>query len=149
NLVRVATLMLGNAGSNRSYRFLGVPDGHHDLSHHGNKPEKLAGVRAINRFHMEHFAAFLQRLAALREGDRDLLQQSAIVYGSGRGDGGQHNPDNLPVVLCGGGGRAIAGGHHSLCARETPMANLYLALLSAFGVPATSFGDSTAPLPLR
>jgi hypothetical protein len=149
DLVRIATLMLGNAGSNRSYRFLGVPDGHHDLSHHGKKPEKLAGVRAINRFHMERFASFLQRLAGTREGDRDLLQQSAIVYGSGIGDGDQHNHDDLPVVLCGGGGGAIAGGHHSVCARETPMANLYLALLSAFGVEASSFADSTGSLPLQ
>lgn len=145
---RVATLMLGNAGSNRSYRFLGVPDGHHDLSHHGGDANKLAGIRAINRFHVERFAVFLQRLAALRDGSSDLLAASAIVYGSGLSDGNRHNHDDLPVLLCGGGGGAIAGGRHVVMAQETPMANLYVALLAVLGAPTERFADSTGALAL-
>jgi hypothetical protein len=148
DLTRVATLMLGNGGSNRSYRFLGVPDGHHDLSHHGGDAGKLAGIRAINRFHVERFAHFLQRLAATHDDAGDLLGASAIVYASGLGDGNRHNHDDLPVLLCGGGGGAITGGRHVAFARETPMANLYLALLDAFGVRAERFADSTARLAL-
>lgn len=148
DLTRVATLMLGNAGSNRSYRFLGVPDGHHDLSHHGGDAGKLAGIRAINRFHVERFATFLQRLATSRDGSGTLLDAAGIVYGSGLGDGNRHNHDNLPVLFCGGLGGACVGGRHVDLGRETPMANLYLSLLGAFGVREERFADSTGPLAL-
>jgi hypothetical protein len=145
---RVATFMLGNAGSNRSYPFLGVPDGHHEVSHHGRKPEKLAAIRAINRFHVEQLAAFLQRLAAQRDGDGDLLGNALVLYGSGISDGDRHNHDDLPVLLCGeGGGRHRAGAHVRL-PKDTPMANLHLAVLHALGVDEPRFADSTAPLPL-
>lgn len=145
---RVATLMLGNAGSNRSYRFLDVPQGHHDLSHHGGDAQKLAGIRAIDRFHVEHFAAFLQRLQAQRDGDGDLLGQSMVVFASGIGDGDRHNHDDLPVLLAGGGGGAVRGDRHEVVPRRTPMANLYLAVLRAMGVAAESFADSTGAVQL-
>lgn len=146
---RIATFMLGNAGSNRSYKFLDVPDGHHDLSHHGKKPEKLLGIAAINRFHLERFAAFIARLQRQRDGDSDLLRQSMIVYASGIGDGDRHNHDDLPVVLCGGGGGAVAkAGRHAVFDRDTPMANLYLAIARAMGLPIESFADSAGVLAL-
>ncbi len=53
--------MFANAGSNRSYREIGVGDGHHDLSHHGKNSEKQAGVHKINLFHARLFNQFLQR----------------------------------------------------------------------------------------
>jgi hypothetical protein len=146
---RIATFMLGNAGSNRGYDFLGVPDGHHDLSHHGKKPEKLAGIRKINRFHTEAFATFLQRLAAQREGDGNLLDQALVVYGSGIGDGDRHNHHDLPILLCGGGGGAHRGGAHVRFEQETPAANLHLAILRAFGIGDERFADSTQALALR
>ncbi|MBL8754829.1 MAG: DUF1552 domain-containing protein [Planctomycetes bacterium] len=146
---RIATFMLGNAGSNRGYDFLGVPEGHHDLSHHGKKPEKLAGIRKINRFHTEAFAVFLQRLTAHREGDGGLLDQTLVVYGSGIGDGDRHNHDDLPVLLCGGGGGVHRGGAHVRLGKDTPMANLYLAVLQAYGCRDERFGDSTGTLDLR
>src|SRR5262249_31158475 len=62
DMTRVATFVFANEGSNRSYRQIGVPDGHHDLSHHGNNKEKLAKIRKINRFHMTQFAYFLEKL---------------------------------------------------------------------------------------
>lgn len=141
---RVATLMLGNGGSNRSYKFLDVPEGHHDLSHHGKKAEKLAALAKINRFQIERFAAFLGRLAAAREGEHDLLHQSLIVFGSGLGDGDRHNHDDLPVILAGEGGGAAKGrGHVRLPGKETPMANLYLALIRALGSRDEAFADSS------
>lgn len=146
---RVVSFMLGNAGSNRSYRFLGVNDGHHELSHHKGEPRKLQGIRRINRFHTEQFGAFLQRLDAAADGDGSLLDRSLIVYGSGLSDGNRHTHDELPVVLCGSGGGAVAGGRHVVLPRRTPMANLYLAIQQAMGVAADSFADSTGPLLLR
>lgn len=145
---RIATLMLGNAGSNRSYRFLDVPEGHHELSHHGRRPEKLAAIRKINRFHVEQFAAFGSRLQAQPEGDADLLRQSLIVYASAIGDGDRHNHDDLPVVLLGNGGGKVRGGRHLVSPRDTPMANLYVSIAAAMSAPQPGFADSTGPLPL-
>lgn len=139
---RVATLMLGNAGSNRSYRFLGVPEGHHDLSHHGKDPHKLAGIRAIVRFQVEGFATFLQRLSAERDGDTDLYGLTSCVFASGICDGDRHDHENLPVLLAGG----RKADRHLVLPRETPMANLYLALLREHGVAVDRFGDSTDAL---
>lgn len=144
---RVASFMLGNAGSNRSYPFLDVPQGHHETSHHGKQPEKLAAIRRINRFHTEALAKFLGSLAARREEGQSLLARTLVVYASGIGDGDRHNHDNLPVLLCGGGRRAAAGQYVDL-GRETPMANLHLAVAQAMGAGIETFADSTAPLAL-
>jgi hypothetical protein len=147
---RVVTLMLGNGGSNRSYKFLDVPDGHHDLSHHGKKEEKLAALAKINRFQVEQLAVFLQRLANQRDGDGDLLRQSLVVFGSGLGDGDRHNHDDLPVLLAGEGGGAARGrGHVVMPGKATPMANLHLAVARAMGCKDERFADSSEPLALR
>jgi len=148
DLTRVVTFMLGNAGSNRSYRFLGVPQGHHNLSHHKGDPKKLAAIRKINRFHTEQLSSFLQRLQAESEHDADLLHGSMVVYGSGLSDGNRHNHDRLPVLLAGGGGGALRGGRHVVLPERTPMANLYLALQQTMGVGVDRFADSTGPLML-
>jgi hypothetical protein len=146
---RVVTLMLGNAGSYRTYKFLGVPDGHHDLSHHGKKPEKLAALAKIDRFQIEQLARFLSLMSSRTEGSTDLLAQSLVVFGSGIGDGDRHNHDDLPVLLAGeGGGVAKALGHVRLD-RETPMANLYLATMRAMGLADERFADSTGVLAIR
>jgi hypothetical protein len=146
---RVLTFMLGNGGSNRSYRFLGVPEGHHDLSHHGKKPEKLEGLAKINRFQLEQFAAFLQRLAATETEGGELLAQTLVVFGSGLGDGDRHNHDNLPVLLAGEGCGAAKGRGHVRAGKEVPMANLYLGVMRARGVRETAFADSDGVLELR
>ncbi|MFK7740878.1 MAG: DUF1552 domain-containing protein [Planctomycetota bacterium] len=145
---RVVTLMLGNAGCNRSYRFLGVPEGHHSLSHHGKRKAKLEAVAKIDRFHVDSFARFLQSMAAHADGDGDLLGNSLVLFGSGLGDGNRHNHHDVPMLLCGeGGGAARARGHVSL-PKNTPMANLYLSVLRAMGSSAGSFADSKEALPL-
>ena len=141
--------MLGNGGSNISYRFLGVPGGHHNLSHHGKLADKMTAIAKINRFHVEQLAGFTQRLAGQQDGDSDLLANSLVVYGSGIGDGNRHNHDDLPVLLLGeGGGVAKARGHVRF-AKETPIANLYLSVLRAMGAKAQGFADSSGALELR
>ncbi|MBL9075892.1 MAG: DUF1552 domain-containing protein [Planctomycetes bacterium] len=145
---RVVTLMVGNGGSNRSYRFLGVPEGHHDLSHHGKKPDKLEALAKINRFQIERLAEFLQRLAAARTDAGDLLGASLVVFGSGLGDGDRHNHDDLPVLVAGEANGAAKGRGHLVCGKETPMANLWLAVQHAMGVRADRFADSTGALAL-
>ncbi len=101
DLTRVSTFVVANEGSNRPYPFIGVPDGHHDLSHHGNDAKKQEKIREINRFHVTHLAYFLEKLNGIAEGERTLLDNSMILYGCGLGDGNAHNHDNLPIVLAG------------------------------------------------
>ena len=146
DLTRIATFVIANEGSNRPYRPIGVPDGHHDLSHHGGSREKLEKIKKINRFHMSQFAYFLEKLKSIREGERSVLDSAMVLYGSGNGDGNRHNHDNLPILLVGKGGGTLASGRHVRYPKETPLTNLYLALLERLGVQADRFGDSTGKL---
>jgi hypothetical protein len=123
-----------------------VPEGHHDLSHHGGLKEKLEKIRQINRFHITQFAYLLEKLRAVKEGSGTLLDNCMIVYGSGIGDGNRHNHDNLPILLAGKGGGTLTTGRHVEVPRETPLMNLFLSMLDRMGVQAKSFGDSTGKL---
>src|SRR5262245_16636828 len=147
DLTRVATFMFGNAGSNRSYSFIGVPEGHHDLSHHGNDRQKQEKVRQINRFHATQFAYLLEKLKSVKEGSGTLLDNCLIAYGSGNSDGNRHNHDDLPILVAGKAG-GFRPGRHVRVAKETPLTNLWLALLNHLDVPATHLGDSTGVLSL-
>jgi hypothetical protein len=144
---RVATFMLANEGSNRGYPSLLVPEGHHDLSHHGSDREKQAKIAKINRFHLSHFARLLEGLAGTSEGEGRLLDNCMILYGSCIGDGNRHNHDDLPIVLAGKGSGTLETGRHVRYGRNTPLNNLYLSLLDRMGAPADSLGDSTGRLP--
>jgi len=144
---RIATYMFANAGSNRDYRLIDVPDGHHKLSHHGGDETKLAKIARINRFHVDQLAYLLGRLKSIEEGEGTLLDHSMIVYGSGLSDGDRHNNENLPVLLAGRGGGTIDPGRHLVYPTETPLNNLYLSLLDRMGAPVDFIGDSTGRLP--
>lgn len=146
DLTRVATCMFGRAGSNRSYRQIDVPDGHHQLSHHGGNPEKLEKIRKINEYHLQQFAYFLDRLQSIPEGEGNLLDQCMIVYGSGLSDGNRHNNENLPVLLAGGGGGTLRPGRHIRYREETPMTNLFMSLLDRVDASVPYIGDSTGSL---
>lgn len=144
---RVATLMFANAGSNRSYRQIGIGDGHHDLSHHRGDPAKHAKIRDINRFHISQFAYLLEKLKSIPEGEGTLLDNCMIGYGSGLCDGDRHNHDNLPMLLAGRGGGTIDPGRHIRYPLETPMCNLFMSLLDRMGASVEYLGDSTGRLP--
>jgi hypothetical protein len=143
---RIATMMFANAGSNRNYREIGIPDGHHDLSHHAGDPVKHAKIRDINRFHVSQLAYFLQKLKSIPEGNGTLLDNCMVLYGSGLSDGNRHNNENLPVLLAGRGGGTIHPGRHVAYSTETPLCNLFLSMLDRMGAPAPYIGDSTGKL---
>ncbi len=143
---RIATFVLANDGSNRSYRFIGAPEGHHDLSHHGGNKEKQEKIAKINRFHISQLAYLLEKLNAVKEGEGTLLDHAMIVYGSGISDGNRHNHDDLPLLLAGKGGGSLKTGRHICYPKETPLTNLYLSMLDRVGVKINSFGDSTGRL---
>lgn len=143
---RVATYMLANAGSNRSYPMVGVNEGHHELSHHGSNEEKLEKIQKIDRFLMDQFAYFLGQLKAIPEGDGTLLDHSMILYGSGLADGNAHHHHDLPLVLAGRGGGTIRTGRHLRMERETPLNNLFLSMLDRMGAAVDQLGDSNGRL---
>jgi hypothetical protein len=140
---RIATLLLAHDGSNRSFAQIGVPEGHHYLSHQLKEEEKREKVAKIDRYYMAAFARFLKKLKETQDVDgQSILHNSMIVYGGGICDGNKHNHDNLPVILAGhGGGRLDAGRYHN--AGSVPMSNMYLGLLDRMGIEGVdSFGDS-------
>lgn len=146
DLTRISTLMFANAGDNKNYRHIGVPDGHHDLSHHRSDPVKLDKISRINRFHVEQLSYILKKMKSIQEGDGTLLDHSMIVYGSGISDGNRHNNENLPVLLAGGGNGSIETGRHVRYHEETPMCNLFMSMLSRMNVDVPFVGDSTGQL---
>jgi hypothetical protein len=143
---RVASFMFANEGSNRSYKQINVPEGHHDLSHHGKDPGKQAKLQLINRFHMDQFAYFVEKLRSLPEAGGSVLDNSMLLYGSGISDGDRHNHDDLPIILVGKGGGKINAGRHLLYPENTPLNNLFLSMLDIMEVPVHSLGDSTGRL---
>jgi uncharacterized protein DUF1552 len=143
---RVSTFIMAHDGSNRPYPFIGVSDGHHDLSHHRGDEKKKALIAKINRFHTTQLAYFLQKLKSIKEGDGNLLDNSMIVYGSGISDGNKHLHENLPILVAGRGGGSITPGRHLQVDDMTPVTNLYLSLLDRMGAPAERVGDSTGKL---
>jgi hypothetical protein len=146
DITRVCTFVFANEGSNKSYAPIGVPEGHHDLSHHGNDPKKKAKIRDINRFHISQLAYLLAKLDGIQEGDGTLLDHCMIVYGSGNSDGNAHNHDNLPVLLAGRGCGTIKTGRHLVYPKETPLNNLWVSLLDRLKINLPTLGDSTGRL---
>lgn len=144
---RISSYIVAHDGSNRPYPNIGISEGHHDLSHHRNDEEKMSKIAKINRYHMEQFNYFLDKLKGIKEGDGTLLDNCAIVYGSGISDGNRHSHYNLPVLLAGSAGGALKTGEHMQLPQDTPMCNLYTQLLNTMGVNVDRFGDSTGKLP--
>jgi len=143
---RVATFVMANEGSNRPYPFAQVSEGHHDLSHHGNNKAKQEKISLINRFHTTQLAYLAEKMKAVREGEGTLLDNCLIAYGSGNSDGNAHNHDDLPIAMLGGKAAGIKGGRHLVFPKETPLANLWLAMLDRAGLSANRLGDSTGVL---
>jgi hypothetical protein len=145
---RISTFMFGNAVSNISFRWLeGVSAGHHDNSHHSNDAEKLKQYQLINKWYIAQYAYLLQKLRDAKEGDSNVLDNSAIIFGSALSDGNSHNPHKLPIVVAGKAGGKLNTGQSLVYAEDTPLANLWTSVLSAVGTPVERFADSTGLLP--
>lgn len=143
---RTISMMYTNAGSNRNYPQVGVSEGHHNLSHHGKKKDKLEKISKINHYHVTQLAYLLKRMSEVKEGEGTLLDNCMLMYGSGLGDGNRHNHDELPIALFGRGGGTIAPGRHLRYEKNTPLTNLYLSMLQRVGAKVDRFSDSTGVL---
>ncbi len=144
---RVATFMVNGDGSNRDFKEIGVNDGHHNLSHHSNRPDYMEKVRQIDQWYVKQFAYFLDRMEQTKDVDgSSLLHNSQIVYGSGNFDGNRHTHTNLPVILAGAGGGKLTPGRF-VRHKAQPVTNLFLSMMDRVGPnPHERFGDSTGRL---
>ena len=144
---RVATLLLAHDGSNRSFAEIGIPEGHHDLSHHDGDAEKIRKISEIDRFYAQQLAGFLKKLRDTKDVDgNSLLHNSMIIYGSGNADGNRHSHDNLPIILAGGGGGTLTPGRFVKYGGK-PACNLFLSVADRMGAKNLErFGDSTERL---
>jgi Protein of unknown function (DUF1552) len=149
---RYISLMFGNASSSRTFPFLGIVAGHHDISHHRNNPVNIAQLQQIGRWEMEQLAYLLARMKEVPDGaeGETLLHNSAVFVSSDVSDGSRHNHDDLPVILAGNGGGAFTPGRHIAYppnnVGKEPLANLFVSMLNAAGVAGATLGDSTGPL---
>ena len=144
---RVATMLLAHDGSNRSFAEIGIPEGHHDLSHHSDNQEKIQKISDIDLWYVKQLTRFIERLRDTKDVDgNSLLQNSMILYGSGNADGNRHTHVNLPVLLAGGGGGTLVPGRYVKHGAK-PVSNLFLSLADRMGVAGLErFGDSSARL---
>ncbi len=145
---RVATLMIADAGSNRTYPEVDVRDGHHELSHHQNDKDKMEKIARVDRYLVERFGGFLEKLKSNTEGDSNLLHKSMILYGSAIADANRHSHDDLPIILAGHGGGSIQTGRYINHPNETPLNNLFLSMADRMGAKLDKHGDSKGTLDL-
>jgi Protein of unknown function (DUF1552) len=144
---RISTFMFANDVSGRNFSFLeGVRESHHEASHHANQPAKIEQYKTIVRWHVAQFVYLCNRLKTIQEGERTLLDNSMIMFGSSFSDGNRHDPNNLPILLGGKGGGRLQTGQHLAYARNTPLCNRYVSMLDCMGIQLPRFGDSTGPL---
>jgi len=139
---RVASLRMIKEASMRTFPSINVDEAFHPLSHHGENPEKQEKLRRVQTWQVERFAKFGQKLQSIKEGDRNLLDTSMILYGSNLGNSDLHNCTQLPTLVIGKGG-GFKGGQHICAPKDTPLANVLLTMSQRAGVKLDHFGDAT------
>ncbi len=147
DLTRVITFMLGNGLSLRSYAFLNngtfSSRAHHEISHHGGNVANTSLLKVIDRFEVQQFANFLQKLDAVKDASgQTLLDSTVVLYGNEIADGDAHTRTGIPTIVAGGAGLLRTG--RAIDYASKPMANLYVALLNMLHV---RLGDDGRPAP--
>ena len=146
DITRVSCFQMARELSGRTYPHIGVPEGHHTVSHHQLNPHNIEQYTKINIHQVSLFSKLIDRMHNTPDGDGSLLDHSIMMYGTGMGDGDHHTPYDLPVILVGGGSGQMKGGQHIRYAMHTPFMNLGLTLLDKVGVQVDSISDSTGLL---
>jgi hypothetical protein len=143
NQTRITTYRMGIEVSMRVYSWLGLSEAFHPLSHHGEVPEKIERLLRVQVYHTDHLVKFAQRLKGIQDGERNLLDNSLILFGSAMSNSDLHDADPLPSVLLGRACGSVKGGQHLHYPQSTPHANLLATMLQRVGVPVERFADST------
>jgi hypothetical protein len=146
NITRVITFMVSREVSNRTYTQVGVTDGHHAISHHQNRAEKMAKNVLIQTFNVNQFKGFLEKLKSMPDGDGSLLDHTLLLYGSNMSNSNAHDHFPLPNLVVGGAAGRMKGGRHLKYEDHTPMTNLLMTMLDKVGVKQETLGDSTGTL---
>ena len=146
NITRVITFMVAREISNRTYLQVNVPDGHHAISHHQNRADKMEKNVRIQTYHIGLFAQFLEKMKSTTDGDGSLLDHSVLLYGSNMSNSNAHNHFPLPNLVLGGASGRLKGNRHLRYPDHTPMTNLLLSALDKAGVNVEMLGDSTGKM---
>ncbi|MDO8794452.1 MAG: DUF1552 domain-containing protein [Vicinamibacterales bacterium] len=148
DLTRVITFSVAREQGNKNYNNIGVPEGHHECSHHQNDPHKQSQLTKINTYHIGLMMHLFEKMAKTQDGDGTLLDHAGLVYGAGQSDGDLHSPLDLPVLLMGKLNGKIKGNQYIDYDPKIkqPMMNLHTALLNKAGVNIDRIGDSTGQL---
>jgi hypothetical protein len=142
DITRVITLSMDHEASMRTYTNLGIAEGFHPLSHHGNNPQKMDKLVQIQKYHTEVFAGFIKKIEAAKEADGTVLDHSTILFGSDMSNSDRHNNDPLPSVILGHANGKIKGGQHLKYPQDSRHADLLLTMLQRNEIPVKSIGDS-------
>lgn len=138
---RIATLEIGGDFLPQD---LGIKKSYHGLSHHGNDPEAIADLLTLEKYQVQEFGKFVTRLSKMQDGDKTLLDNTAVLFGSGMSDANSHKNTDLPIILAGGG---YKHGEFREVPREginkVPLCNLFVDIAQRMGVEIDSFGSST------
>lgn len=144
NITRIANMMFAAEVSNQTYNHVGVSDAFHPLSHHQNDPNKMARLMIIQEYHTKVFAKFVDKLAALKDGDNgSMLDNAMLLYGSNMSNSNAHDHWPLPLSIVGKAGGRIKGGQHIMTPERSPVSNLMLTILDRIGIKQDQLGDST------
>jgi len=146
DITRVITFMVSREVSNRTYTQIGVTDGHHAISHHQNRAEKMEKNVRIQTFNVNQFRGFIEKMKQTPDGDGSLLDHSVILYGSNMSNSNAHDHFPLPNLVVGGANGRMKGGRHLRYPDHTPMTNLLMTMLDKVGVKQEALGDSTGTL---
>ena len=146
DVTRVASMVVGRELSSLTYPQIGVPEGHHAISHHRGEIDLITKKAKIDTYHMELFSYFLQKMESIPDGEGTLLDNSLILCGGGMGDGNLHGHTDLPCLMAGTLGGRFRTGRHVAYPADTPMSNLLLTILDAVDVRLDRLGDSTGRL---
>jgi hypothetical protein len=146
DVTRVASYIMVGEGTNRTYNHIGVSDAFHPLSHHANNMDRIQKLVKVQRYHVERFAEFVDKLAKIPDGEGSLLDHSMLMYGSNMSNSDRHNNYPLPIMLVGGACGALRGGQHLTLPEYTTVSNLHLTVVNKAGLELKSLADSTGEI---
>jgi len=142
DITRVITFSMDHEASMRTYTNLGIAEGFHPLSHHGNNPQKMDKLVQIQNYHAQVFTKFVERLSKAQEADGTVLDHATILFGSNMSNSDKHNNDPLPAAILGHAHGRIKGGQHVKYPQDSRFADLLVTLFDRNNIPVEKLGDS-------
>jgi len=142
DITRVITFSMDHEASMRTYTNLGIAEGFHPLSHHGNNSQKMDKLVQIQTYHTLVFSKFVERLSKAQESGGTVLDHATILFGSNMSNSDKHNNDPLPAAILGHAQGRIKGGQHLKYPQDSRFADLLVTLFDRNNIPVEKLGDS-------